>query len=183
MEFILEHWQPIVVSSVLVWVASAFMHMVFPHHKSEWTGMPGEEKMMGAMEGLAPGQYMFPWGTLEDMKNPEFIEKLKKGPRGTVNVWANPTNLPRNLGFMLLFNLVVGVFIAYVCSHSLPADVDYIATFRIAGATAFMAYGLGWIPNMVWFGVRGFWTYTIDSVVYALLTAGAFGWLWPALAA
>ena len=85
----------------------------------------------------------------------------------------------RNLGLMFVFYLVVGVFVAYVGSHSIPADADYLATFRIAGAMAFMAHGLGLIPYMVWFNVKGFWTYTFDALVYALVTAGVFGWLWP----
>ena len=48
------------------------------------------------------------------------------------------------------------------------------------GTVAFMAYGLGWIPNMIWFGgsTKSFWTYLFDSAIYASLTAGVFGWLW-----
>ena len=182
MDFLAEQWMAIVVSAALVWVASAIMHTVLPHHKPEWKGMPDEEKVTGAMEGLAPGQYMFPWGTMADMKDPQFIAKLNKGPRGTLNVWASPISMGRNLGLMLVFYLVVGVFVAYVGSHTIAESADYMATFRITGAMAFMAYGLGWIPNMVWFGVKGFWAYTLDSLVYALLTAGAFGWLWQTAA-
>jgi hypothetical protein len=44
-----------------------------------------------------------------------------------------------------------------------------------------MAYGLGSLSNSVWKGQP--WSMTakevIDGLVYGLLTAGTFGWLWP----
>jgi hypothetical protein len=44
-----------------------------------------------------------------------------------------------------------------------------------------MAYGLGNLSNSIWKGQP--WSMTIkeviDGLVYALLTAGTFGWLWP----
>ena len=180
MEFLSDLWLPIVVSAAIVWLASAIMHMAMPHHKTEWAGVQDEGKLNEALSGLAPGGYMFPFGTMADMKNPEFIEKMKKGPNGVLTIWPGPTNLGRNLGLMILFNLVVGVFVAYVGWHTIAAGAEYLVTFRVIGAMAFMAYGLGWIPGMVWFGGKGFWAYTFDALVYALLTAGTFGWLWPA---
>lgn len=42
MEFLGELWLPIVVSAVFVWIASFFMHMVFPHHKKEFAGLQNE---------------------------------------------------------------------------------------------------------------------------------------------
>jgi hypothetical protein len=177
MEFLSEMWMPIVVSAVFVWIASSIIHMVLPHHKKEFAGHPDEEKLNAALEGVEPGQYMFPWGTMEDMKDPAYMEKQKKGPCGTLTIWPEPANFGRNLGMMLLFYLVVGVFVAYVASHSVAADAPYLTMFRITGACAFMAHGLGWIPGMVWFGQKGFWTYSFDSVIYALVTAGVFGWL------
>jgi hypothetical protein len=177
MEFLSEMWMPIVVSAVFVWIASSILHMVLPHHKKEIGGHPDEEKLVGALEGVEPGQYMFPWGTPEDMKNPEYQEKMNKGPCGMVTIWGGAPNMGRNLMLMIAFYLVVGVFVAYVASNAGGADDSYRSMFRIAGASAFMAHGLGWIPVMVWFGTKGFWTYTFDSVIYALITGGVFGWL------
>ena len=180
MEFLSDLWLPIVVSAAFVWIAQSIIHMAMPHHKPEWKGMPNEESVTSAMDGMEPGQYMFPWaGTMADMKKPEFVEKMNKGPRGTVTLWPAPINMGRNLTLMFLFNLVVGVFLAYVGSHTIAGETEYLAVFRVIGAMAFMAYGLGWIPNMIWFGVKGFWAYTFDALVYALVTAGTFGWLWP----
>jgi hypothetical protein len=53
--------------------------------------------------------------------------------------------------------------------------------FRFAGTVAFMAYGLGHMTNSIWMGRS--WAATFrsmfDGLVYGLLTAGSFGWLWP----
>ena len=180
MEFLSDLWLPIVVSAAIVWVASAIMHMVMPHHKSEHAGVQDEGRLNDALAGLAPGMYVFPFGTMADMKKPEFVEKMKKGPNGVLTIWPGPVNMGRNLVLMLVFYLVVGVFVAYVGSHTIVAGAEYLAIFRVAGAMAFMAHGLGWIPHMVWYQGKGFWAYTFDALVYALLTAGTFGWLWPA---
>jgi len=53
--------------------------------------------------------------------------------------------------------------------------------FRFAGSTAFMGYSLALAQNSIWY--RRNWGTTFksmfDGLVYALLTAGTFGWLWP----
>jgi hypothetical protein len=51
----------------------------------------------------------------------------------------------------------------------------------VAGATAFAAYSLGQVPNAIWWGRpwKGALKEVADGIVYALLTAGCFGWLWP----
>jgi hypothetical protein len=49
------------------------------------------------------------------------------------------------------------------------------------GTAAFLAYGLANLSNSIWKGQT--WSMTIkeviDGLVFALLTAGTFGWLWP----
>jgi hypothetical protein len=51
----------------------------------------------------------------------------------------------------------------------------------VAGTLAFMGYGLGHFVDSVWKGQT--WGVTLkhmfDGLIYALLTAGTFGWLWP----
>ena len=53
--------------------------------------------------------------------------------------------------------------------------------FRVAGAAAFAGYSFGQIPNAIWWGRpwKSAFKEFADGVVYALLTAGCFGWLWP----
>ncbi len=180
MEFLSELWMPILISGAIVWIASALLHMVVPHHKGEWKGLPNEDALLAALKGVAPGQYMFPFCDMAQMKEPAFQEKMKNNPNGAVTVWAGSVNMGKNLVLSLITYLVIGVFVAYIGWHAMNGEaVQYMDVFRMCGAAAFMAHGLGMLTHMIWFQVKGFWTYLFDNLVYALLTAGVFGWLWP----
>src|SRR5688572_24390371 len=145
---------PILVSAAFVWIASALMHMVFPHHKSEWKGLPDEAKFNDALAGVPAGQYMFPWcGGMDHMKDPDYLAKVAKGPNGTLTIWAAPVNMGKNLLLTLLFYVLVGVFVAYLAWYSMgKGPHDYMHIFRIAGTAAFMAHGLGWMSHAIWYG-------------------------------
>lgn len=170
---------PIVVSAVLVFIASFLTHMVLPHHKSEFKKLPNEEEMMGALSSVPADLYMFPCPTgPQGMNSPEFMEKVKKGPNGLVVVWPGSVNMGQNLGMTFLFYLLVGVFVAYIGSHGIQAGAPYLERFRMCGAVAFCAHGLGWMSYFIWFRYGRFWPNFFDSVVHALLTAGTFAWLW-----
>ena len=73
------------------------------------------------------------------------------------------------------------VFVAYLTGRVLGPGVHYLTVFRVAGTSAFMAYGPGHLSNGIWKGET--WGATFkevsDGLVYGLLTAGTFGWLWP----
>jgi hypothetical protein len=58
---------------------------------------------------------------------------------------------------------------------------SYPAVFRVAGTAAFLAYGLGQLSNGIWKAQPSGMTIkeVIDGLVYGMLTAGTFGWLWP----
>ncbi len=55
-------WLPIVVSAVIVFVASSIMHMVLPYHKSDYKQLPDEDKVLSALRplNLQRGLYVFP---------------------------------------------------------------------------------------------------------------------------
>src|SRR5215510_15020674 len=74
---------PIVVSAVIVFVASSLVHMVLPWHKNDFPKMPNEDAVMDALRplGIPPGDYFIPRpASRADMKSPEFDEKMKRGP-------------------------------------------------------------------------------------------------------
>ena len=56
-------WLPIVLSAVIVFVASSIMHMLLPYHRSDYQKLPDEEKLLPALRaaGLKRGLYMFPF--------------------------------------------------------------------------------------------------------------------------
>ena len=113
---------------------------------------------------------------------PEFQEKVSKGPVAVMTVMPNGMfQMGSKLGQWFVFVVVVGIFTAYVTSHSLLAGAPYLKVFQIAGATAFIGYALALVQLSIWYNRS--WTLTLkaafDGLIYASLTAGAFGWLWP----
>jgi hypothetical protein len=181
MEFLSELWIPILVSAAFVWVASFLVHMVLPFHKKDWKRLPDEGKVSDALTGVPAGNYMFPYGTMADMKDPAFIEKQKRGPNGTITLWPGMVNMGQNLVLTLLSYILIGIFVAYIAWHAfLGESPEYLDVFRITGAGAFMANGLGMIPWTIWYRSINLPVCLVDALIYALVTAGTFGWLWPA---
>ncbi len=185
MVYLTALWLPIVVSAVIVFVVSSILHMVLPFHKSDYRKLPDEEKVMDALRaaGVTHGPYYhFPHCSHKDMNTPEMQEKFKKGPVGFVTVLpSGPVNMGKFLGFWFLYCLLVGLFTAYLTGRTVAPGTQYLAVFRVAGTVAFMGYGLGHFVDSVWKGQT--WGVTFkhmfDGLIYALLTAGTFGWLWP----
>ena len=176
---------PILLSSVIVFVASSIIHMVMPWHKNDYRRVPDEDRMREALRPLAipPGDYMVPRPTTrEQMRSPEFLEKLKQGPVMILTVMPNGmTSMARNLILWFLYCAAVGVFAAYIAGRALPHGTPYLSVFRFVGAAAFMGYAVALWQLSIWY--RRAWSTTIkatfDGLIYALLTAGTFGWLWP----
>jgi hypothetical protein len=80
-----------------------------------------------------------------------------------------------------LYCVVVGVFAAYIASRAVEPGGDYLQVFRFAGSTAFLGYTMALWQSSIWYH-RSWKTNlinTFDGLIYALLTAGVFGWLWP----
>ena len=178
-------WLPILLSAALVWVASALAWMALPHHKSDFRKLPNEDAGMDALraQSLAPGIYWFPWTQGgADAKRPEVQAKFEQGPVGLLTVWPNGIpNMGKSVGLSLVYYLAVSVCVAYLASRMLQPGAEYLTVFRLAGTVGFLAYGTAIIPNAIWFGTP--WSNTFktlaDALVYGLLTAGVFGWLWP----
>jgi hypothetical protein len=158
--------------------------MVLPYHRNDYQGLPDEDKTMAFLRSLTlqRGLYVFPFCTPKEMKSPAAVEKYKQGPVGFLTIMPpGPPALPKFLGLWFVYCLLVGFFVAYLSGHAATPGLPYLAVFRLAGTAAFLAYGLGPLPNAIWKGQT--WSATIkeviDGLVYALLTAGTFGWLWP----
>jgi hypothetical protein len=178
-------WLPILLSSVMVFVVSSVIHMASPWHKNDYPKMPDEDKVMDALRpfNIPAGDYMVPRpSSRQDMRSKEFIEKKNKGPVMMMTVWpAGMTGMSSSLVQWFLYLIVVGVFAAYITGRALPVGSPYLQVFRFAGATAFIAYSVALWQLSIWY--RRPWVTTIkvtlDGLIYSLLTAGVFGWLWP----
>ena len=178
-------WLPILVSAVLVFIASSLIHMVLQFHRNDWKKVPDEDGLMDALRrhNLAPGDYCVPRvNSSSEMKDPAFIAKFKRGPVVFMTVLpGGDMAMGAQLAQWFVFSLVVSLFAGYVAGAALGPGADYLAVFRFAGTTAFIAYTMAFYPQSIWY--RRPWSTslknTVDGLIYGLLTAGVFGWLWP----
>jgi len=178
-------WLPILLSAVVVFIVSSIIHMLLPWHKNDYKKIPDEGKVLDALRpfNIPPGDYMAPLASsMEDMKSTEFAEKMKKGPVVIVTVKPNGMwKMGPTMFLWFLYSVVVGFFAAYIAGRALHVGAHYLEVFRFVGATAFMGYSFALWQFSIWYGRSWSTTIkaTIDGLLYALLTAGVFGWLWP----
>ncbi len=177
-------WLPILLSAVIVFVASSVIHMVLKYHQSDYRQLPEEAKLLGALRpaGLTPGLYHFPHCSHKEMNSPAMQEKFKQGPVGMLTVFpSSPIAMPKFLGMWFAYCLLIGFFVAYLTGRTVAPGAHYLAVFRVAGTAAFLAYALGPLVNGIWKGQP--WSMVLkesfDGLIYSLLAAGTFGWLWP----
>jgi hypothetical protein len=178
-------WLPILVSAVLVFIASSIIHMVLKYHNRDYTRLPNEDAVRAAIRSgnPKPAQYVFPYCTeMKEMEKPEMKQKYVEGPVGVLNLLRpGVPSMGKNLVQWFGYILFVSLLIAYVAAHAIPPGARYLDVFRIVGAAGFLAYGAGQIPSAIWMGKP--WTVAakevFDGLVYGLVTAGTFGWLWP----
>ena len=182
-----ELWLPILVSAVFVFIASSLIHMVLGYHKGDYGLVPDEGSVSDALRrfNIPPGDYCMPRASsMADMKNPAFMEKIKKGPVLLMTVMPNGQwSMGSQLTQWFLFSALVSVFAAYIAGRAVAPGDTYLDVFRFAGCTAFVSYAMGAIPTSIWY--KKSWATTMkivfDGLIYGLLTGGTFGWLWPKL--
>ena len=183
---IAELWLPIVLSAVFVLIVSSIIHMCLPIHKGDYRKLPGEEHVLETMraQSVAPGSYMFPCpNSMKDMCSPEMVEKRQRGPVGFLTVVpSGPPGMGMNLVQWFIFSFVVGFLTAAAAKTGLRAGADYHDVFHLTAVVATLGYGVSHIPDSIWKGVGWIITckFIFDGVVYGLVTAATFAWLWPA---
>lgn len=176
---------PILVSALIVFAASSLIHMTPLWHKSDFPKMPREAEALEALRPLAipPGDYWLPRADgMREMRTPEFKDKMQRGPVVIMTVLPNGMiSMNRSLAQWFVYLIVVGIFSAYVACITLPVGTAYPRVFRLVFTAAFMGYALALVQVSIWY--RRAWSLTLklllDGVIYAALTAGTFGWLWP----
>jgi len=182
---IVSLWLPILLSAVFVFIVSSFIHMFLPYHKGDYKKVADEDGVMDALRKFAipPGDYALPCaGSAQAMKSPEYLEKLNKGPAIFMTVMKS--GVPGMTGSLIqwfLYSVLVGIIAAYVSSRALDSQAYYLAVFRFVGVAAFTCYSIALLQNSIWY--KRNWCATLksmfDGLIYALVTAGTFGWLWP----
>jgi hypothetical protein len=108
--------------------------------------------------------------------------KYAEGPIAVINLKpAGDVGMGKALGVWFVFALLISAVVGYVGWAVLPRGTDYLKVFQVLGATAWLAYAGGQVPAAIWMGKP--WSIAgkevFDGLLYALVTAGSFGWLWP----
>lgn len=176
---------PIILSAVLVFVLSSIVHMLLGYHNRDYTALPNEDAVRAAIRSgnPAPRQYIIPYcAGAKEMGSAEMQRKYAEGPVAVLNLKAaGPVQMGPSLVQWFVFALVVSVFLAYLASRALPSGTPYLEVFRLVGTAGFLAYAAGQLPAAIWMGKPWAvaWKEVFDGLLYGLVTAGVFGWLWP----
>ncbi len=174
---------PILLSAVLVFIASSLIHAVLKLHNGQYHKFSNEEELRAVLRKGAPtpGMYMTPH-CHEGKMTEEIMKKCEQGPNALVFVRPNgKIQMGSFLGKWFAYTIVVSFIAAYMGRAVLPAGANYLEVFRVVGTSAWLAYAWQGPADSIWAGKP--WSATLramfDGLVYAALTAGAFGWWWP----
>ena len=179
-------WLPILVSAVIVFFVSFIVHTFLPYHRSDYGKAANEDALLDAMRPHTPppGDYTLPRpASMKDMQAPAFVEKLNRGPRVIMTVMPNGVpGIGPQLAQYFVYCAVVNGFAGCVTGQFLAPGADYRDVFHSVALVAFAGYSLALWQSSIWYKRK--WSTTLkltfDGALYALLTAGTFGWLWPA---
>jgi hypothetical protein len=175
-------WLPILLSAVICFIAANILWMMLPFwHRKDYRKLPDEATVLGALASVPSGQYVAP---MMDWKNTTLEQRAaaQKGPMATL-ILRNPMafSFPRTLVLYFIHLLVVCTFVAYIAGVTLGPGTHYLRVFRVAGTAGILAFAFNSIGDSIWYGKP--WPVTfkliIDGVIFGLLIAGTFGWLWP----
>lgn len=179
-------WLPVVVATVVVWLASAILHMLLKYHRADIGRLANEDAIAAALgkDRPAPGVYALPYcADMAQMKDPAYVKKYQDGPVALVTVLRNGVPaIGKHLVQWLLLCFLVSFTVGYVARHTLHPGADGMLVLQVTGAVALAAYAYGYLQDSIWKGIpwgnslRGI----LDAVIYAVLTGLAFRFFWPA---
>jgi len=183
---LLQLWLPIVLGTALAWIASGLIHMLLKYHNFDYQKLSNEDEIMAAVRNGSPanGTHSYPHCIdMNEMKNESMQQKFNDGPVGFLTVL--PNGMP-NMGKLMIqqisFFFAGCILIAYCAGLVLAPGADYMVVFRFVATVGFLAFGWAVIPFSIWYGqlwgVTG--KYLLDGLIYGLVVAGTFAWLWPA---
>lgn len=183
---LIQLWIPILLGGGLAWIASGLIHMVIKYHNSDYKQLSNEDEVTAAVSRgkSAVGFYSFPFcSDMADMKNESVQKKFATGPVGFVTILPNGMpNMGKLMGQQISFFVVGCALIAYCAGLALSPGDDYLSVFRFIATVGFLTFGWATIPYSIWYGHPWSTTgkYLLDALIYALVVAGTFAWLWPA---
>jgi hypothetical protein len=175
-------WLPILISAVLVFIASNILWMAFPFwHTRDYGRLTEEKQVLDALSKATTGQYLVPcldWKTI----TPEQRDEMHRQPFAYVLV-RNPNQFSfgKSLTLYFLYALAVTIVVGYLTGRTRAPGAEYLEVFRVAGTAGFLAYAFRSVSDSIWYGKpwKVAFKEMIDGLIYGLLIGGTFGWLWP----
>ena len=184
---ILQLWLPILLGTALAWIASGMIHMLLKYHNTDYQPLKNEDEVATAIRNGSPGLGLHSVPFVVDMSKmgeDAMQAKFVEGPVAFVTIFEN--GMPK-MGKLMIqqisFFLIGCVLIAYCASLALAPGADYLKVFRFVSTTGFLAFGWAVVPYSIWYGLQWSITakYLFDALIYGLLVAGSFAWLWPSI--
>lgn len=179
---VFDLWLPILLAGLATHIASTIAWTVLPHHKPEWKPLPAEDDLLDLLDAkqVTAAQYLFPYcDDQKQMASAEYKEKVLTRCRGMLILWPTPPNMAMQILKTLAYFLVAAFLIGYIASIAFPAgETDKADIFALVFTAGLLCYALSPFPAVFWFR-QYFAMNIVDGVVYALLTAALFTWLWP----
>lgn len=185
MSGLLGLWLPILVAAVAVFAASSLIHMVFKWHNPDYRKLANEDEALAALRAgsPAPGQYVLPHcSDMKGMQDEAMQAKYRNGPVGFLTiVKSGPPAMGASLLRWFVLNVVVATVAAALAWQTLGAGADGHSAAHLVGIVSFLTYAGGSVQEGIWMGKP--WTsvakYQLDGLIYGLVSALAFMWLWP----
>lgn len=175
---------PVVLSAVLIFIASSIIHMLLKWHQNEYSPLPDEDATAEVLrkQNLPPGQYMLPGcRDMKDMGTEAMQQKFKNGPVGLIVIrQPGAPSMGKPLLLWFLFNLAVA-FVAAQVARVLPPGASSHLIAHTTALVTFVAYCGGSFQNAIWMGKL--WGSVLkdmlDALIFAAITAACFAYCWP----
>ena len=185
MSALLQLWMPILVSAVLIFVASSLIHMLFKWHNSDYRKLANEDEIRAAIRSASaePGLYVLPHcAQMKDMQSPEMARKFVEGPVGFVTLRrSGAPAIGASLIQWFVYTLVIAAIAGSLALHAYGIAGNRHQAGHLVGMISLLVYAGGGIPEGIWMGRpwRSVGKHCIDGVIYATISALTFQWLWP----
>ncbi|MEP7157640.1 MAG: hypothetical protein ABI905_17790 [Betaproteobacteria bacterium] len=186
MDSLTQLWMPILATAVLIFIASSVIHMVFKWHNSDYKKLSNEDDVRAVVRAVSPppGQYVIPHCEHgPEMGSEAMQQKFREGPVAFMTVKANGMpNMGTYLGGWFVFVLVVAALAGCLAMCALPAGKEHAQRAgHLVGMISFLTYFGGSVQMAIWMGKPWSTVFKdlLDSVIYGVISALVFWWLWP----
>ena len=178
-------WLPVLLTAVAVFMASSLVHMLFNWHNSSYRKLDNEDAVREAINAgkPQPGMYVLPYcADMKAMGEESMAAKMREGPVGFLSLRpSGEFSMGKPLLLWFLLTLVVAAFGGLQAWQYVGPGGSPGAAGHLVGMMSLGVYVLGGVSEGIWMGRS--WTsvalYALDGLIYSVLSALIFMWLWP----